>query len=94
MDVYWAEVADHIEAIEELYEDEKFPNRELAAMVASKVNLRPEPASAHHSLPRPPSRGTLPGHIRHEIQPPPHTRLEKLVACLCPRIRSGASQRF
>jgi len=43
MDVFWAEVADHIEAIEELYEDEKFPNRELAAMVASKVHAAPAP---------------------------------------------------
>jgi hypothetical protein len=40
MDNYWAEVADHIETIEQLYEDDKFPNRELAAVVASKVNSR------------------------------------------------------
>lgn len=37
MDNNWAEVADHIETIEQLYEDDKFPNRQLAALVASKV---------------------------------------------------------
>mmetsp|Transcript_62041 Transcript_62041/g.147835 ORF Transcript_62041/g.147835 Transcript_62041/m.147835 type:complete len:1013 (-) Transcript_62041:62-3100(-) len=42
VDQYWAEIADHIEAIEELYEDEKFQSRELAALVASKVHYHLE----------------------------------------------------
>ena len=33
----WTEVVDHIGEIEALYEDEKFPERQLAALVAAKV---------------------------------------------------------
>jgi hypothetical protein len=50
MDNYWAEVADHIEAIEQLYEDDKFPNRELAAVVASKVKSRTKEFEITHFL--------------------------------------------
>eukprot|EP00286_Rhodomonas_abbreviata_P028988 CAMPEP_0181315834 /NCGR_PEP_ID=MMETSP1101-20121128/15581_1 /TAXON_ID=46948 /ORGANISM="Rhodomonas abbreviata, Strain Caron Lab Isolate" /LENGTH=911 /DNA_ID=CAMNT_0023423057 /DNA_START=149 /DNA_END=2881 /DNA_ORIENTATION=- len=42
VDNYWAEMADHIEEIETLYEDEKFGSRELAALVASKVHYHLE----------------------------------------------------
>jgi len=35
--VHWSEIAPHIEKIETLYEDESFVNRDLAAVVASKV---------------------------------------------------------
>ncbi|RPA80049.1 26S proteasome regulatory complex, non-ATPase subcomplex, Rpn2/Psmd1 subunit [Ascobolus immersus RN42] len=34
---YWTEIADSVPKIEELYEDETFPQRQLAALVASKV---------------------------------------------------------
>lgn len=37
VDVFWAEISDSIEKIEVLYEDEEFPERKLAALVASKV---------------------------------------------------------
>ncbi|KTW26390.1 hypothetical protein T552_02872 [Pneumocystis carinii B80] len=37
MDQFWHEIADEISKIETLYEDEKFPERQLAALVASKV---------------------------------------------------------
>lgn len=37
VDEYWAEIADSVSKIEELYEDESFPDRKLAALVASKV---------------------------------------------------------
>ncbi|EMR09366.1 hypothetical protein PNEG_02316 [Pneumocystis murina B123] len=37
MDNFWHEIADEISKIETLYEDEKFPKRQLAALVASKV---------------------------------------------------------
>lgn len=37
VDDFWAEIADTVEKIEMLYEDESFPQRELAALVASKV---------------------------------------------------------
>eukprot|EP00742_Colponemidia_sp_Colp-10_P001792 GILJ01001916.1.p1 GENE.GILJ01001916.1~~GILJ01001916.1.p1 ORF type:complete len:980 (-),score=200.10 GILJ01001916.1:129-3032(-) len=37
VDQFWAEIADFISEIESLYEDERFPQRELAALVASKV---------------------------------------------------------
>jgi len=42
VDTNWAEIADHIETIEELYEDDKFESRELAALVASKVHYHLE----------------------------------------------------
>ena len=42
VDTSWAEIADYIEMIEELYEDDKFGNRELAAIVASKVHYNLE----------------------------------------------------
>lgn len=35
--LYWAEMSNAISRIEELYEDESFPDRQLAALVASKV---------------------------------------------------------
>jgi 26S proteasome regulatory subunit N2 len=34
---FWVEIADSIEKIEKIYDDEKFPDRPLAALVASKV---------------------------------------------------------
>lgn len=37
VDMFWAEIADSITAIEMLYENEGFKERELAALVASKV---------------------------------------------------------
>lgn len=37
VDSFWAELADAVPRIEELYEDESFPERPLAALVASKV---------------------------------------------------------
>ncbi|KLJ10690.1 26S proteasome regulatory subunit N2 [Blastomyces silverae] len=37
VDLLWTEIADSIDQIEALYEDESFPERELAALVASKV---------------------------------------------------------
>ena len=37
VDMFWAEVADHISLIEELHEREQFKDRELAALVGSKV---------------------------------------------------------
>lgn len=37
VDFYWAEIADAIPLIESLSDDDAFPDRELAALVASKV---------------------------------------------------------
>ena len=37
IDSLWTEVVDHIDRVEALYEDAQFPERELAALVASKV---------------------------------------------------------
>lgn len=37
VDEYWAEISESIRKIEVLYEDEKFTNRPLAALIASKV---------------------------------------------------------
>ncbi|XP_033638179.1 26S proteasome non-ATPase regulatory subunit 1-like [Asterias rubens] len=37
VDDFWAEIADAVEKIEMFYEDQSFPERELAALVASKV---------------------------------------------------------
>lgn len=37
VDMFWAEIADSITAIEMLYENEQFKDRDLAALVASKV---------------------------------------------------------
>mmetsp|Transcript_43547 Transcript_43547/g.81818 ORF Transcript_43547/g.81818 Transcript_43547/m.81818 type:complete len:1095 (+) Transcript_43547:108-3392(+) len=37
VDQFWHEIADFLPDIESMFEDEKFPNRELAALVASKV---------------------------------------------------------
>ncbi|WFD29209.1 proteasome regulatory particle base subunit [Malassezia sp. CBS 17886] len=37
VDRFWAELADSVTKIEELYEDEAFPERRLAALLASKV---------------------------------------------------------
>ncbi|KAF8471780.1 armadillo-type protein [Kalaharituber pfeilii] len=34
---FWAELADHVAKIEELYEDSDFPERELASLVTSKI---------------------------------------------------------
>lgn len=52
VDQLWAEVADHITQIEELYEDEAFPAPQLAALVASKVyyNLGEFNASMKYAL--------------------------------------------
>ncbi|KJE92162.1 proteasome 26S subunit [Capsaspora owczarzaki ATCC 30864] len=37
VDTFWAEISESVRRIEELYEDEAFHNRQLAALVASKV---------------------------------------------------------
>lgn len=37
IDVFWAEISDYIQTIEELSENASFPDRELASLVASKV---------------------------------------------------------
>eukprot|EP00124_Ichthyophonus_hoferi_P002517 Ihof_evm11s174 gene=Ihof_evmTU11s174 len=37
VDIFWAEIADHITKIEVLYKDTTFPERELAALIVSKV---------------------------------------------------------
>ncbi|KAK9464676.1 armadillo-type protein [Lipomyces arxii] len=37
VDEFWAEITDYVTRIEELYEDDKFPQSRLAALVASKV---------------------------------------------------------
>nr|CAG4715876.1 unnamed protein product [Naegleria fowleri] len=37
VDQYWAEISESVRKLESLYEDEKFPNRELAALLTSKV---------------------------------------------------------
>ena len=37
IDTFWAEAAGYISTIESLHEDRNFPERELAAYVASKV---------------------------------------------------------
>jgi 26S proteasome regulatory subunit N2 len=37
VDQFWAEIAEALPRIEELYENENFPSRELAALVTSKV---------------------------------------------------------
>lgn len=39
VDHFWAEISEAVSHIEELYENEKFPFRELAALVVSKVIL-------------------------------------------------------
>ncbi|GME98720.1 unnamed protein product [[Candida] boidinii] len=48
----WAEIANNISEIEELYEDESFPKRHLAALLASKVyyNLGDYDSSVKYSL--------------------------------------------
>lgn len=35
--LHWAEMSNDISRIEELYEDQSFPERQLAALVASKI---------------------------------------------------------
>jgi 26S proteasome regulatory subunit N2 len=37
VDVHWSEIATALPQIETLYEDNSFPHKELAALVASKV---------------------------------------------------------
>ncbi|KAK9323452.1 armadillo-type protein [Lipomyces orientalis] len=51
-DEFWAEIADFVTRIEELYEDEHFPQSKLAALVASKVyyNLAEFDQSMHFAL--------------------------------------------
>jgi 26S proteasome regulatory subunit N2 len=43
IDTHWAEVASSISVIEAMYEDEFFAQRELAALLASKVRRTPSP---------------------------------------------------
>lgn len=52
VDQLWAEIANSISEIEELYEDDAFTDRQLAALVASKVyyNLGDYDASVKYSL--------------------------------------------
>ncbi|KAH3667990.1 hypothetical protein OGAPHI_001744 [Ogataea philodendri] len=52
VDQLWAEIANNIAEIEQLYEDEHFVNRHLAALVASKVyyNLGDYDSSVKYSL--------------------------------------------
>ena len=47
IDTHWAEVAGSISVIEAMYEDEFFAQRELAALLASKVRHSASPASRH-----------------------------------------------
>ena len=42
IDTHWAEVASSISVIEAMYEDEFFAQRELAALLASKVRRAPD----------------------------------------------------
>ena len=42
IDTHWAEVASSISVIEAMYEDEFFAQRELAALLASKVRRSPD----------------------------------------------------
>ena len=37
VDLHWAEIADELPTIELLFEDSKFPNQKLAALVCSKI---------------------------------------------------------
>ena len=37
VDRFWTELADSLTRLEELYEDETFPERHLAALVVSKI---------------------------------------------------------
>jgi len=52
VDQFWAEIANEISQIEELYEDESFKDRQLAALLASKVyyNLGDYDSSVKYSL--------------------------------------------
>jgi 26S proteasome regulatory subunit N2 len=52
VDQLWAEIANNINDLEDLYEDDKFPDRRLAALVASKVyyNLGDFEASVKYAL--------------------------------------------
>eukprot|EP01116_Phalansterium_solitarium_P020847 TRINITY_DN6290_c0_g1_i1.p1 TRINITY_DN6290_c0_g1~~TRINITY_DN6290_c0_g1_i1.p1 ORF type:complete len:990 (+),score=381.70 TRINITY_DN6290_c0_g1_i1:71-3040(+) len=52
VDNFWHEIADSIQRIEILYEDEKFRSRQLAALVASKVyyQLEQYPDSVQYAL--------------------------------------------
>lgn len=52
VDFNWAEIADHLPKIESLYEDETFPQRELAAYLASKVyyHLEEYDDALHYAL--------------------------------------------
>ncbi|KAK9477850.1 armadillo-type protein [Lipomyces japonicus] len=52
VDEFWTEITDYVTRIEELYEDEKFPERKLAALIASKVfyNLGEFDQSMHFAL--------------------------------------------
>ncbi|CAG0904194.1 unnamed protein product [Cyprideis torosa] len=52
IDEFWAEVADAIQKIEMLHEDKSFPERRLAALVASKVyyHLGSFPEALHYAL--------------------------------------------
>ena len=47
IDTHWAEVAGSISVIEAMYEDEFFAQRELAALLASKVRHSASAASRH-----------------------------------------------
>jgi hypothetical protein len=83
MDNYWAEVADHIETIEQLYEDDKFPNRELAALVASKVDFHAQFSNFHAMFDSCASRGLCVGaHVGNLYHPFSIALLD--ITCLLP----------
>ena len=50
IDTHWAEVASSISVIEAMYEDEFFSQRELAALLASKVRSMLSPTAARRSV--------------------------------------------
>ena len=50
IDTHWAEVAGSISVIEAMYEDEFFSQRELAALLASKVRSMLSPTAARRSV--------------------------------------------
>lgn len=40
IDIYWSQISEYLIAIERLAEDESFPERNLAAYLASKVYMQ------------------------------------------------------
>ena len=40
VDVFWPEISDSLQTIERLHEDDHFQDRQMAALVASKVSIK------------------------------------------------------